>query len=1779
MKKIFIGLLNLILITSAFAERNPLINVDDNDISGKGIIDIGSKDTYIDGAPSYLKEIIRTPALSRNIDREIIPIPRIHNEYDCLIDEYGHEACNTELETCNAESLYNSGNATKHNATITTPKIKTGESIYYPTNAGAPIYGIANIWPSFLKTYGVKNGNYSFNFYAPEDGTYKLTFEADNYGTATVDNLSDLSTNNWGTILTKNYTLTKGLHKININSGGDHATDAVAATMTYNGSIIWNTKTGENLNTVSYTCPTGYYDPINNSSVDGFCQKDYIYYTYTCPTDIDQWGNSWEGPLLNSGGDCRGLGVPEATGGTCPNAGSIPPAENCLRYNYTCPASNNTTECIAGPNNNKVGENIFDGYIYSIADTITHKNTLIESLTCPPAENQGLTCEIGWTLTDEYCQQIVSPDLVIPPVSGSCDSGYTLLNNLCYPEKDGLTLMDLSGTVYYTKPATVGLDPALSGTCSAKEETVCLSPVYTLDTTTNQCLTEPSCTTKVNDVCYEKPERKCEPGFSYDENNKDCRRNKECLLGDINYEVDNTGTVIETCRYEVDKCPTTGFELDRDIVGMCSTDLTWDNAYCGNTVATSASCFETVNYASWTKNYLLNTSNNTDWRIIQDQGGPAMYQSVNTNGVYLYPDKIDEFILQGKVRVGTGCGGGDDDTIGFVFGYKNSKNFWAVGWSRNINNGGTTLGGGPNVGLVLVKYVNGTRYALKSLADSYGWSCTTTYTDFKIINNAEGVQVYKNGNLVIDYKGGHAPKGKAGYFMNSQGEGYYKDFTILKSPTCKNPNMVYNELHNYCYLPLDGSSYTYDFLNKIILESPACTSGTYDSVTRECVEEPYCKLGGTEVLNEAGIKICKKDAFFECSSSDMNYVTDPAIRDLFNTDTDYIVGACKVNNPCGTGDTLVYVDGQELCATSDLTTKCPDGYTPLEINGVVQCLAQPTCKPGWTMINGSCKLDYTWNEYFCDTSAGWEESNDIYKEMKDICEDSYNSGLPECQELYTAGGDCHGSCGYDGCSCNSDIAPANSCRKPTSLDSNTATYSILKKRPLIVHEITGENLTPEEMNVEPRNVQCSSNIDNCQFTLNKVTGEGDSLCFEKKNGEKQCYKVDGCSFFGSIEPTEENPEQTITGLKLIDPYTMINLTNFEVPKINYSTSREAHGTLTCKVDKHFGHWVYNSPQSGNFWCRDWDMSTSGERRWDVKMTYDCNSDEILEGSTCKKLKYICPPNYFDPLNDETVNGVCWKNIDQVQSISSTCKMNGQVGWTGRNNPIVSIGNSPLLTNVTPFTVTGTGDFKDGTKWDNFNAATMAVQFSDGNWYTIANVQGTNLGEIPRDLPTFIKLLPNNYYSISNDTENNNCMYKNNPLDPGLCGNKVTIKAPKEKLYVTQILDIESLYGLYGGNHLSNVSDNQLSLTFIFDLNSDEKTLMGNGALQPINVLESATTVNLDNDYITEKNNRLRFWDSYIDGDIGFIEFVNTVRPADRLEGFVPEFLDYEEVEAKGFTSIRMLDLKDKFLDTTDLLNLGKTYFIRPRYTSETDCANYASDFGMTVVNEADFNVVELANLYKSMGIKEPGACILSKPGILIPSVAKWAVKSELYSGNVEYVCSPYSCVDHSCAVEECADNTNGTAFPLGYEPNPTDSCTDDKCDGNLDYVPFCGRLGSCPTNTVSIDPNAASYSIENIIETVTIPFNNTIGDTYGDMQANQYCTDNKLNCESHSISGSNLIINYISGTETVYNEATTDELCIELYCEEGVLDPKTKKCLIEKCPSGLVPDGEKCVLP
>ena len=419
--------------------------------------------------------------------------------------------------------------------------------------------------------------------------------------------------------------------------------------------------------------------------------------------------------------------------------------------------------------------------------------------------------------------------------------------------------------------------------------------------------------------------------------------------------------------------------------------------------------------------------------------------------------------------------------------------------------------------------------------------------------------------------------------------------------------------------------------------------------------------------------------------------------------------------------------------------------------------------------------------------------------------------------------------------------------------------------------------------------------------------------------------------------------------------------------------------------------------------------------------------------------------------------------------------------------------------------------------EGFNIGLMAIKLSDGNWYVAKDFKDKNGNTIDRKLPDFVKKLDNSFYKISNVVKlpdgnttvvTLDCSYNGHQLDPSLCGLKTKIIMPQGKMKIVKIRDIQSLlnfkepiYGQPDSNQTYWYKNNEYNLTLKFPL-ADNTVIEYRGdqeRMSAIDIPENATAeskINIfgnsditgnDTGYLntidsieSETNrktpmsvmkDRLYFWDSFIDGFIGSIQFVREVQESDRLEGFVPEdVIPYYMLE-NGFVSFSDPSKRER-----------KTIFVNNMMSSSSsDCSSIANNIGGVVL---DYTAGESMkgnlpsftdpadtsyNLYGAAGVGDIAkTCIIEKDGLHAMEDVLAAQRKLIYTGSKQMMCSPYKCVDFECKLAECPDGYTGNNVPNSFkDPGKCILNTCDFFDPN-GFVKVCGKLGPCNTEKPGI---------------------------------------------------------------------------------------------------------------
>ena len=504
---------------------------------------------------------------------------------------------------------------------------------------------------------------------------------------------------------------------------------------------------------------------------------------------------------------------------------------------------------------------------------------------------------------------------------------------------------------------------------------------------------------------------------------------------------------------------------------------------------------------------------------------------------------------------------------------------------------------------------------------------------------------------------------------------------------------------------------------KIITSAPICPNGEFNNKTLQCeaTVEAKCPTGYIDTPYE---NTCVKK------------LNDPKTEECDQ-------GGRKTGNVC----------------YASKTQACPNGYMG---DFKTKCYKEAEC-PKYHILTqeGKCELKYFYTEYTCP------------------------SGYENVKPQTSTNNDCKGLCGYDGCSCNSELPQADTCRKEVSLDKNT--YEISQSSPMLLHKVTPSKdyKVPSE-NFNVTNVPCNIETGGiCKDNVFSITGNEEKLCFKKHNGQEYCYDVLGCTFSGSISSTD---------------------------KIK-----------------------------------------------DIYVTKDLQSLASKSGSG---------------------------------SIKSTCRLNGNVGYAERKEGITSV--SPKLGERKFVTIKASGSASTTNgNWNGFSIANMAVQLTDGLWYTVESVLDAEGNRLVRNVPNFVVGLDRSMYKIVKTDEN--CEVKGTKAE-NYCGSEVIMYMPNPDLGVIGVAELDAL------NKEIDASKNSVSLSITVNdikvpLTKSIDAIANNPfVVKPINAAD-------------EYDDRLNFWDNYIDGDIGFIEFVREISPQAKRDGFVPENKIPFEWAEKGFTNI------------------------------------------------------------------------------------------------------------------------------------------------------------------------------------------------------------------------------------------------------------------------------------
>ena len=490
-----------------------------NLIKNDNIIDIGIRN------PSN-SQSIKIAKIKQEIDPTLTEIPKvvlnkernITNEATCLIDELGHENCPNDLVQCRAQQQQTNGYSTAHHQHREVPSIYNPPEdpdeiirhynqipyVSYNSNKTASI-NPSGAFNEGAYTYHEQNGQrrvFYLKFNNMDERVLLCVNNSEIYYSDPNGNLADGSkscgyiyntSNKYGYSGTYEFTPSNGdtIYWAALNYHGPHGGSVYIYSCPADKPLNWNTMKCEPANG-TYSCPQGF----RLSADKTYCYNDYTYYTYSCPTDRNEYGQEWEGPIISTGGDC--LGNCGSYGCSCNSA--TPPNGNCVRNTFNCPVDS-SKKCTLLPSNNPTsGDSSYEeGYVYDLGYSQKHEKTIETNMTCP----------VGWSLDVErgVCEK--EPDY-------KCS-----LNGFSYDRELGACIQNSNCESGVRDPDT--------GKCLYSPNYNCSDDGYTYDSGLGKCKKSPYCDrgtfNPVTNKCEEGAGGNvCPDGYTYNTNRNRCEK-------------------------------------------------------------------------------------------------------------------------------------------------------------------------------------------------------------------------------------------------------------------------------------------------------------------------------------------------------------------------------------------------------------------------------------------------------------------------------------------------------------------------------------------------------------------------------------------------------------------------------------------------------------------------------------------------------------------------------------------------------------------------------------------------------------------------------------------------------------------------------------------------------------------------------------------------------------------------------------------------------------------------------------------------------------------------------------------------------------------------------------------------------------------------------------------------------------------------------------------------------------------------------------------------------
>lgn len=212
--------------------------------------------------------------------------------------------------------------------------------------------------------------------------------------------------------------------------------------------------------------------------------------------------------------------------------------------------------------------------------------------------------------------------------------------------------------------------------------------------------------------------------------------------------------------------------------------------------------------------------------------------------------------------------------------------------------------------------------------------------------------------------------------------------------------------------------------------------------------------------------------------------------------------------------------------------------------------------------------------------------------------------------------------------------------------------------------------------------------------------------------------------------------------------------------------------------------------------------------------------------------------------------------------------------------------------------------------------------------------------------------------------------------------------------------------------------------------------------------------------------RLEFWDHYMDGFIGFIDFIGELSDKQNADGWQYEDVTPNAMANQGFTAIDYAP------------NIGKTIYVNHNGT----CGNASTILAGLSPRQISYDSVKDKPEYRRLGAA-PNTCIFEVSGDHSYTRLKHAAKITKNSNSFTYMCSPYKCSNGQCTLAKCPIveldiagkgktkvEFQGSIIPESFKSQAdefneirkkqnkklADFCKAQTCDANRPYIDVCG---------------------------------------------------------------------------------------------------------------------------